>query len=93
MKSTAWVSDIDILILYRLENDIKSIRKEFNCLLDKFPIDLIFLTHEEESELDFISHVNSSLIINLHLNLSFDLSTNNLASKQFPKKPKRLQLE
>lgn len=55
-------SDIDILILYKDKNEPKNIREKLGQLLIEFPIHIIFLTYEEESELNFIQRVNAILI-------------------------------
>jgi len=55
-------SDIDILILYKNDTDPKIIRDQFDQILISFPIHIIFLTYEEEGELNFIERVNAILI-------------------------------
>lgn len=55
-------SDIDILILYRNENEPKIIREKLAPILLSFPIHIIFLTYEEEVELNFSQRVNAILI-------------------------------
>ncbi|MEJ5053678.1 nucleotidyltransferase domain-containing protein [Sphingobacterium sp. MYb382] len=55
-------SDIDILILYRNENEPKIIREKLDPILLSFPIHIIFLTYEEEVELNFSQRVNAILI-------------------------------
>lgn len=55
-------SDIDILILYRNENEPKIIREKLDPILLSFPIHIIFLTYEEEVELNFSQRVNGILI-------------------------------
>ncbi|WP_411810689.1 nucleotidyltransferase domain-containing protein [Chryseobacterium scophthalmum] len=55
-------NDIDILILYKNENEPKIIREKLDQILILFPIHIIFLTYEEEDELNFIQRVNAVLI-------------------------------
>lgn len=55
-------SDIDILILYKKKNEPKIIREKLNQILILFPIHIIFLTYEEESELNFLRSVEAILI-------------------------------
>lgn len=55
-------SDIDILILYKNENEPKIIREKLTPILLLFPIHIIFLTYEEENELNFIKTVKAILI-------------------------------
>lgn len=55
-------SDIDILILYRNKNEPKIIREKLDQILMSFPIHIIFLTYEEEAELNFSQRVNAILI-------------------------------
>jgi len=55
-------SDIDILILYKNENEPKIIREKLDPILLSFPIHITFLTYEEEIELNFIKTVNAVLI-------------------------------
>lgn len=52
-------SDIDILILYKKEDEPQSIIEKLDHILLSFPIHIIFLTYEEESELNFIKNVNA----------------------------------
>lgn len=52
-------SDIDILILYKEDNEPKIIREKLDQILISFPVHLIFLTYEEESELNFIDRVTA----------------------------------
>jgi predicted nucleotidyltransferase len=51
--SIAW-SDIDILIVCDLENDGFRARQILSELCMAYPIDLVIMTVEEESEFDFI---------------------------------------
>ena len=48
-------SDIDILVLYHTEQDLKQVRTLFKELNLDLPLDVIFLCLEEEAELDFIN--------------------------------------
>ena len=47
-------SDIDILILYEKREDIALIRNHLDPLEMECPLDLLFMTPEEEAELGFI---------------------------------------
>lgn len=55
-------SDIDILILYKKKNEPKIIREKLDHILLLFPMHIIFLTYEEESELNFLQKVKAKLI-------------------------------
>ncbi|WP_294332131.1 nucleotidyltransferase domain-containing protein [uncultured Chryseobacterium sp.] len=57
-------SDIDLLILYVREDEPKIIREKLDAILLSFPIHIIFLTYEEEIELNFIQTVSAILINN-----------------------------
>lgn len=58
-KNKILKSDIDILILYKKENEPQIIRDKLDQILISFPIHIIFLTYEEEKELNFIERVNA----------------------------------
>lgn len=55
-------SDIDIVILYRNENEPSIIREKLDQTLMSFPIHIVFLTYSEEVELNFLQRVNATLI-------------------------------
>lgn len=55
-------SDIDILILYRNKNEPEIIREKLDPILLSFPVHIIFLTYEEERELNFLQRVTTILI-------------------------------
>ena len=51
--NAAW-SDIDILVLCQNESDGQITREALENLLAKYPIDLLIMSHDEESEFDFV---------------------------------------
>jgi len=54
--------DIDLLIIYKENHQPKTIRKILHEVMYELPLDLIFLTNEEEKELDFIRIVKARKI-------------------------------
>lgn len=58
-------SDIDLLIVYNRPEEPMILRMKLKKIINKLPIDLIFLTQEEERELDFINKVNAKEILGL----------------------------
>jgi predicted nucleotidyltransferase len=55
-------NDIDILILYKNKSEPKIIREKLDPILTLFPLHIIFLTYEEEIELNFLQKVNAIFI-------------------------------
>jgi len=47
--------DLDVLILYRLEQSPAIVRTSLNKISIHHPLDLIFMTDDEEREFDFIN--------------------------------------
>ena len=52
-------NDIDILILYESELELLSIKGEIENISICYPLDVYYMTFEEEKELDFINIVNA----------------------------------
>ena len=59
LKRDALYSDVDILVIYHKEDDVELIRYALNDLSYKVPIDLCFMTSQEERELKFIIRTNA----------------------------------
>lgn len=55
-------ADLDILILYKKYEDVLKIKKVFSTHLPHIPLDLNFMTQEEEKYFNFISKVNAKVI-------------------------------
>lgn len=53
-RSKSVPTDIDVLILYRDCRDVTTIRERVAAIDLERPVHLVFMTHEEEHELDFI---------------------------------------
>lgn len=51
--------DIDILILYKTPESIKSIRNDFQNIDSYETFHLMFLSNEEENEIKFVEKVNA----------------------------------
>ncbi|BDS13090.1 hypothetical protein AsAng_0038180 [Aureispira anguillae] len=51
--------DVDILILYRNRNDLLVLKTEINFFSNSYPLDITYLTYEEEKEFDFINQVSA----------------------------------
>lgn len=52
-KTSKTVNDIDILVIYEHSNNPELVRDAFDSISNLFPIHFIFLTHQEELELNF----------------------------------------
>lgn len=50
----AFPNDLDLLILYRTDEDARYLRSYFRSTVIPFPVDLLLLTSEEEVEFNFI---------------------------------------
>ncbi|WP_028300050.1 nucleotidyltransferase domain-containing protein [Oceanospirillum beijerinckii] len=55
----ALYSDVDILVIYHKDDDVQIIRYILNDLFYKIPVDLCFMTRQEERELKFIMRTNA----------------------------------
>jgi predicted nucleotidyltransferase len=55
-------NDIDILIIYDNESQIKIIKEEFEYLSKEFPLHMNYFTPTEEKELNFIAGQNAKKI-------------------------------
>jgi len=55
-------SDIDLLIVYKSSKSLNSLKTDLEYFELKYPIDITFLSEEEEKELDFINKVNAKRI-------------------------------
>ena len=51
--SEVW-SDFDFLVVYQHKEDVDEIRKRLSNLATHFPIDILFMTKNEENETKFI---------------------------------------
>ena len=54
--------DIDILIIYKNESHPRIVREALSDIGLQFPLDLIFMTEEEESQFDFIRSQRAEII-------------------------------
>ncbi len=64
LYSYIW-ADLDILILYKSYEDVLKIKQVFSRHLPHIPLDLNFMTQEEEKYFNFISKVNAKEIYSL----------------------------
>ncbi|MFM5129408.1 nucleotidyltransferase domain-containing protein [Aeromonas veronii] len=48
-------SDIDILIIYSIPNELSVIKNQLFKISIEYPLDIYYMTPEEASELDFIN--------------------------------------
>lgn len=55
-------SDIDLLIVYENQEDLKHFKKLILTHSQSYPIDMIFLTRAEENELNFIQKTQAILL-------------------------------
>lgn len=60
-----FANDIDILIIYESEIQIRILKKEFKPLSKEYPLHMNYFTHKEEKELNFISEQNAKKIFSL----------------------------
>ena len=59
LKNDSLYSDIDILSIYQRDNEVKFIREKLNDLSLKVPLDICFMTKQEEAELNFIARTQA----------------------------------
>jgi hypothetical protein len=58
-------NDIDILILYRHESQLKAIKSELEEMSVTYPLHVIYLTFLEEKEFDFVTQQKAKLIFRI----------------------------
>jgi len=61
LYSENW-ADLDVLIIYKDYEDISMIKEVFSKNLSNTPLDLNFMTEEEESSYNFINQTNAQKI-------------------------------
>lgn len=61
LYSDNW-ADLDVLIIYRYYEDVPTIKKVFSKNLLHTPLDLNFMTNEEEKIYNFINQTNAQKI-------------------------------
>ena len=61
LKSSKW-ADLDFLVVYRNYEDVKKLREVFSRHFQHTPLDLNFMTQEEEGYFNFISQTNAQQI-------------------------------
>lgn len=66
LYSENW-ADIDVLIIYKNYQDISMVKEVFSKTLFNTPLDLNFMTKEEEKIYNFINRTNAQKIFPLHL--------------------------
>lgn len=62
LHSPKKAKDLDILIIYENIDSAKEARISLSDISIRYPIDLIFMTREEESQFDFIKAQNAKKI-------------------------------
>ncbi|MFZ6640958.1 nucleotidyltransferase domain-containing protein [Undibacterium sp. TC4M20W] len=62
LTSKPQVSDVDILVVYESVNGLAELKEHFSSLGLMAPIDVIYMTTNEEIYLDFIRKQNATLI-------------------------------
>lgn len=61
LKSNKW-ADLDFLVIYRTYEDVKKLKEVFSRHLPHTPLDLNFMTREEEKYFDFTNQSNAQQI-------------------------------
>jgi len=54
MQSNKNISDIDLLITYKGAEELQELKEMINVLEHRLPLDVIYMTIEEENEFNFI---------------------------------------
>ena len=60
-------ADLDVLIIYKSYQDIPMVKDVFSKIFFNTPLDLNFMTKEEEKFYNFINRTNAQKIFPLHL--------------------------
>jgi predicted nucleotidyltransferase len=63
LRQKSMPSDIDLLIVYQSDHEARGLRIRLGTMCGHLPIDLLLLTEDEESELDFISGQSAIMCI------------------------------
>jgi predicted nucleotidyltransferase len=58
-------NDVDVLIIYKDEEQISMIKQEFKPLESIFPLHINYFTYEEETELNFVAEVKAEQIFKI----------------------------
>ncbi|HIF9391827.1 TPA: nucleotidyltransferase domain-containing protein [Photobacterium damselae] len=62
LQSGRITNDVDILVIYDGPEEPAHVREVLHDLSHRYPLDLYFMTNEEESDLDFINRTSAQLI-------------------------------
>ena len=65
LRNSRMANDVDILIIYKDENQIPIIKQEFQSLEKVYPLHLNYFTFEEEKELNFITEQKAEYLFRL----------------------------
>ncbi len=65
LRNSTMANDVDILLIYKNQNQIPIIKQEFKSLETMYPLHLNYFTFEEEKELNFITEQTAEYIFRL----------------------------
>ena len=65
LQDVVTVSDIDVLVVYRVGDDIASLKGGLTTLAARFPLHITYMSEIEEREFDFISMQGAQLLDDL----------------------------
>lgn len=61
LNSEKW-ADLDVLVVYKIYEDVNKVKEVFSRHLQHTPLDLNFMTQEEEKYFNFINQSNAQQI-------------------------------